>query len=242
MSVEPGGTFRGALYPRRADVSPDGRYLLYFAMRSSPTGDWPWQFSGLSRAPWLTCLIAWKETGTWTRGMHFTGKAQGYPEIPGRAYLHHVAESMDRCPWNIARNTPLQLAAERRLGWTETEDSPPRRPNDLWDERRRAVLEKRRPKGREALRVTLSSYLADNASLIEGHQNLYSLLSAGGQVTNLPAYCWLDWLDDERVYGATCDGRLVVSTWRAGEFVETWSHAFAPQPPRRPSPDWARTW
>lgn len=240
--VEPGATFKGTLYPRRCDVSPDGQHLLYFAMTGwSPEGEWPWQFTGLSRAPWLTCLVAWREAGTWTRGFHFNGKASGKPSLPEGAPLHHVVESIERCPWNIARTGVDQLAAERRIGFAEADDSPPRRADDLWEERRRAILWKPRPIWREELRVRLGAR-GEGQGRIEGHRNVYSLRREDGEEVALPGYIWLDWLDKERVYGATDDGRLVVCALRAGELCETWSHSFDRMPERRRSPEWARRW
>jgi hypothetical protein len=239
--VEPGARFSGTLYPRRCDLSPDGRHLLYFAMKAPFPRDWPSQFSGLSRAPWLYCLLAWREAGTWTRGMHFTSRATGRPEIPGGSALHHIAEDAGDCPWNIETTQSIQLAAERRIGFFEAKTSPARDPNDVWDQHRRAVLCKRRPGGGlEELRVTLGPF--DLGELqIEGYRSLYGLLRNDGREVALPNHCWLDWLDREHVYGATSDGRIVVCALRDGELVETWSHAFERPPARRPAPAWARS-
>ncbi|MDI1437482.1 hypothetical protein [Polyangium sorediatum] len=238
--VAPGATFFGTLYPRRSDLSPDGRYLLYFAMKAPGDADWPFQFSGLSRAPWLTCLLAWREAGTWTRGMSFASRASGRPEIPARSALHHGADVADRCPWNLQMNDALQLAAERRIGFVEAEDSPPRHPRDLWDERRRAVMCKQRPGGgREALRLTLGPF-DQGEGRIEGVRNHYTFVGKDRRETPLPGHVWLDWLDGEHVYGATLDGRIVVCALRGGELVETWAHAFRDMPTRQPSPAWAR--
>lgn len=239
-SVEPGGVFFGTLYPRRCDLSPDGRYLLYFALKKGPDDpDWPREFSGLSRAPWLACLLAWEELGTWTRGMHFASPSSGQPEIPGP--LHRVVDSIARCPWNVERTAAIQLAAERRIGFVETEDSPARDSSDVWDQRRRAVLRKRRPDGGpEELRVWLSDFRVGEG-LIEGYRNLYGLRQEDGRVVPLPAYVWLDWLDRAHVYGATCDGRLVVCALRGEELVEVWSHVLE-ESPRRSAPAWARSW
>ncbi|TKD03393.1 hypothetical protein [Polyangium fumosum] len=239
--VELGAVFSRTLYPRRCDLSPDGRYLLYFAMKAPGSPNWPSQFSGLSRAPWLACLLAWRESGTWTRGMHFSSPAAGRLELPDRAYLHHGTELADRCPWNIEKTTAVQLASERRIGFVEAQGSPTPAPEDVSDEHRRAILCKRRPGGgREELLVTLSPF-DEGEALIEGHRNLYSMVRKDGREVALPAYCWLDWLDREHVYGATIEGRIVICALRDGELVETWSRAFERIPARRPAPAWARS-
>lgn len=235
--VERGGVFFGTLYPRRCDLSPDGRYLLYFAMKAPGAPAWPWQFSALSRAPWLACLLAWREAGTWTSGMHFCSRSSGRPEIPDRQYLHHVVESADRCPWNIEKTARMGLAAERRIGFVEAEDSPA-----PCDQPRRVLLHKRRPGGgREGLELS-SSPFGESDEGIEGTRNLYALRREDGREIALPEHGWLDWLDHDHVYGTTRDGRLVVCTLRGDELVETWSHAFGRMPSRKPAPAWARGW
>ncbi|MDC3959591.1 hypothetical protein [Polyangium jinanense] len=239
--VEPGAMFFGTLYPRRCALSPDGRYLLYFAMKAPGDPDWPHQFSGLSRAPWLTCLLAWREAGTWTRGMFFSSRASGRPEIHARQDLHHGADVADLCPWNIERIDAMQLAAERRIGFVEAEDSPPRDPRDIWDQHRQAVLQKRRPVGgaREVLRVVQGGFDQDEGR-VGRYRNHYGLVGNDGREIPLSNHVWLDWLDRDHLYGATLDGRLVVCALRRGELVETWSHEFERMPRRKPAPPFAR--
>ena len=61
----------GTLYPRRSDISPDGRLFGYFALRGSPP---PWDtYFAVSKLPWLTALAAWRTGGTWTGGCQFFG-------------------------------------------------------------------------------------------------------------------------------------------------------------------------
>jgi hypothetical protein len=56
---ETGQWLRGRIYERRADVSPDGRYMIYFAMNgrwsSKSRGSW----TAVSRAPWLNAVVLW---------------------------------------------------------------------------------------------------------------------------------------------------------------------------------------
>lgn len=227
--IEPGAVFSGMLYPRRSDLSPDGRYLLYFALKPPGSSTWPSAFSGLSRAPWLFCLQAWAEAGTWTRGMHFSTRST------------ETADVAERCPWNIEGTPSLQLWAERRIGFVEAKESPARDPEDVWDEKRRAILYKPRPGGgSEEIRLKLGPFHKGEAR-IDGYRNEYGLRLSSGREIELSAFGWLDWLDHDHVYGATCDGRVVVCALRKGELVETWAHVFERRPPRRPAPEWARS-
>jgi hypothetical protein len=57
-AYEPGEWLRGTTYPQRCDVSPDGRWFAYFAMKQA--GEWELgaTYVAISRLPWLTALAA----------------------------------------------------------------------------------------------------------------------------------------------------------------------------------------
>ena len=82
----------------------------------------------MSKLPWLTALHAFATCGTWTRGYYFT--ADGDSESPDGAKLP--------IPYGLRSIPVTQFANERRRGWHESPDSPPRHPDDHWDERRNA--------------------------------------------------------------------------------------------------------
>jgi hypothetical protein len=68
-----GQWMRGRIYERRADLSPDGKYMIYFARGgkiSSPTkGSW----TAISRAPWLKAIVLHGKGDCWQGGGLFTG-------------------------------------------------------------------------------------------------------------------------------------------------------------------------
>jgi hypothetical protein len=67
-SFELGQWMRGRIYERRADLSPDGRHLIYFAMnghwRSATGGSW----TAISRAPWLHAIMLAGKGDCWHGG------------------------------------------------------------------------------------------------------------------------------------------------------------------------------
>ena len=69
---EPGAWLGGRIFPRRSDLSPDGRFLCYFAHKPSATWEHGEAYVALSKLPWLTALHAFRTCGTWTRGYYFT--------------------------------------------------------------------------------------------------------------------------------------------------------------------------
>ncbi|MEZ5288229.1 MAG: hypothetical protein R2712_26200 [Vicinamibacterales bacterium] len=132
---EPGAWFAGRLFPRRSDVSPDGRWLCYFAHK--PTAGWEHgdAYVAISRLPWLNSLHAFGTCGTWTRGYHFTEEPAG--AAPGGVALP--------VPFGLRATQPAQFATELRRGWIEAPDSPPRAAGDTWDSARRARIRKPSP-------------------------------------------------------------------------------------------------
>jgi hypothetical protein len=69
---ELGQWLRGRIYERRADLSPDGRHLIYFArggLRHKETrGSW----TAISRAPWLHAVTLFGKGDCWQGGGLFT--------------------------------------------------------------------------------------------------------------------------------------------------------------------------
>lgn len=87
---------RHKLYPRRCDISPDGAWLVYFALNgrwSSEETRGAW--TALSRAPYLKAVRMWPQGDTWGGGGAFfqtraqlpSGHADAWPslETVGRA-------------------------------------------------------------------------------------------------------------------------------------------------------------
>ena len=63
---ELGQWLRGRIYERRADLSPDGRHLIYFARGSR--GSW----TAISRTPWLHAITFFRKDDCWQGGGLFT--------------------------------------------------------------------------------------------------------------------------------------------------------------------------
>jgi hypothetical protein len=71
---EVGQWLRGRIYERRSDLSPDGRYMIYFAMNgkwdSKTGGSW----TAISHTPWLKATVLYSKGDCWHGGGLFTGK------------------------------------------------------------------------------------------------------------------------------------------------------------------------
>jgi len=198
---EPGAWLRGRIFPRRSDISPDGTFLCYFAHKPTATWDHGDAWVAISRLPWLTALHACGTCGTWTRGYYFSTDDR---EEPGADPLP--------IPWRLRSIPALQFANERRRGWIEAEDSPPRDPLDTWDERRNARMLKPQPGGRQVLRVESMGWAGGDFGIdqaVDGIRVRYTL-EADGALTPLDDLQWADWDRNGRLLTATRSGALQV--------------------------------
>lgn len=68
-----GQWLKGRIYERRADLSPDGRHLIYFAFNGKGKSDAGNSWTAISRAPYLKALDLYKNIGCWEGGGLFLG-------------------------------------------------------------------------------------------------------------------------------------------------------------------------
>lgn len=68
LEVTHGSWFRGKLYPKRCDISFDGRYLVYLAMGVNGQ-----TWNGVCALPFLRTLSEAENMGTWFGGGYFAG-------------------------------------------------------------------------------------------------------------------------------------------------------------------------
>ena len=226
-SYEPGAWLHGALYPQRCDLSPDGRWFLGFIVGGAHA-DWaPGNtYVVLSRLPWLTALAAWGTGGTWSRGACFAEAGideVGAPEVGDVRPLE----------FGLAVTRVASFAVERRRGWHESEDTPPRTEHDAWDERRaeHVRMQKRQPGGRAML--TVAGFYAAFRSGPPGHVE-YALDGAP-----LPEVQWADWSRDGRLLVATDAGRLEIRDEKRTAWASDLS-TLTPDP--QPAPPEASRW
>lgn len=232
---EPGAWLGGRIFPRRSDLSPDGRYLCYFAHKPSATWELGEAYVALSKLPWLTALHAFGTCGTWTRGYYFT-------EDGGQDNL--LREPLP-VPYGLRSIPVVQFANERQRGWIEAEDSPARDPGDAWDVRRNARMRKPQPHGTrilcvESVGVAGGAFGVDQA--VDGLNVRYSLES-NGDLEILDHLQWADWSREGHLLVATRSGQLQIRNLVADSpqmLFEADLSNLEPNP--TPSPSWAQSW
>ncbi len=235
MRYEPGAWLKGRIFPRRSDLSPDGRFLCYFAHKPTASWDKGEAYVAVSKLPWLTALHAFPTCGTWTRGYHFTEKTDR--ANPDDANLP--------IPFGLRPIPVVQFANERRRGWTEAKASPQRDSNDAWDERRNARLQKPQPGGDRLLCVESVGWAGGEFGVhqaVDGLRVRYSL-EADGDIHPLDHLQWADWDQGGRLLAATRSGKLRIMDLDADAqqvIFEEDLTCYKPDPV--PAPAWARRW
>ncbi len=179
--------------------------------RASGSAEWKAgaTYVAISRLPWLTALAAWGTCGTWTSGLHFLEDGDVWQAgAPDEGDVGPCRKKL-----GIAFTRPAAFAVERRRGWTETPDSPPRAPGDMWDERRADVLkmEKARPQSGGTTRLVVQGPFAAFRSSLPGWppRVRYDVVE-GGRVRWLEGVQWADWDAEGRLLVATTDARLQI--------------------------------
>lgn len=67
-----GQWLRGRIYERRSDISPDGKYLIYFAMNGKWDSETKGAWTAISRTPWLKAITLMPKGDCWNGGGLFT--------------------------------------------------------------------------------------------------------------------------------------------------------------------------
>lgn len=232
---EPGAWLGGRIFPRRSDVSPDGRFLCYFAHKPSATWEHGEAYVGLSKLPWLTALHAFPTCGTWTRGYYFT--EDGGCENPEDTKLP-ISYGLRSIP-------VVQFANERRRGWEEAPDSPRRDPGDAWDERRNARIQKRQPRGERLLSAESRGWAGGEFGVdqaVDGLRVSY-WLEAGGEIELLNHLQWADWDQQGHLLAATRSGKVQVWNLEGdGSQLLFEQDLSISEPSPAPAPAWAQRW
>lgn len=235
LTYEPGAWIRARVFPRRSDLSQDGKYLCCFV--HDPRADWEHgdSYVTVSKLPWLGALHAFGTCGTWTRGCHFADPSD--PPAPDDEQLPHGLR---------LRATPVvQFAGERRRGWKESPDSPPREAGGAWDAQRNARLQKRQPGGDAVLCVESVGHAGGEFGIgqaVDGMHVRYTL-ERGKERTDLNDLQWADWDAGGRLLVATRCGQLAVRELSGAGFrtlCEEDLSALGPDPVE--APEWATRW
>src|SRR5918996_5222175 len=163
-----GAWLAGMVYPQRCDLSPDGRWFAYFALKPSSTWDAGSTYIAVSRLPWFTALVAGGTDGTWTSGVRFVDDcerwtlpepAEGSRSAPLSLRLraascgdvrHRTGTRVDRDRGHTGARSARHVGREARPARDDAEEtsrSRRRRAHRWWSVRRVPRQPQLRPRG-----------------------------------------------------------------------------------------------
>ncbi len=234
-SIEAGSWFRGTIAPQKCDLSPDGSWFLYSAVKYPGTWEGGAVYEAVSRLPWLRALAAWEAGTTYTRGAHFVDE-------PGRNDLGvPSAGSLQLRGIGIALTGIAQFAVERRNGWSESADTADRAAGGHWDVNREVAMEKDQPGGDAMLRVE-GAYAAFRSTPDWHIGTTYSLVLSD-EPESLDGVQWADWSKDGLLLTADAVGVVRAYELSNGTLTETQRHDLSDQTPDpQPPPPEASRW
>jgi hypothetical protein len=247
-SVEEGQWFRGRLYERRSDLSPDGSFLLYFAHkingRTLADREFTYAWTAISRPPYLTALALWPKGDCWHGGGSFPDNRT--------VILNHKPEVAKAHPMHLPCNLTVQLKEH-----VHGEDDPiftERLARDGWVLKREWIVEnrgyplmfrteqpeiweKKNKTGPQSLQLTRSISGLDYTERFAFRED------ANAAWTDLQMASWADWDHSGRLVFAQ-NGKLL-----SGQFSPTGqmdSQELIDLNPLQPrtlvAPEWAKNW
>ena len=126
--ITEGQWFKGRIYERRCDLSPNGEYLIYFAAKHKPPyGTW----TAVSRPPYFTALALWPKGDCWGGGGLFDASEKGI--TLNHSSCHMSLASDFRLPQNFkvrphgeysggGEDNPIMSDRLKRDGWKEIQE------------------------------------------------------------------------------------------------------------------------
>ncbi|HEX8463126.1 MAG TPA: hypothetical protein VF627_00780 [Abditibacterium sp.] len=132
-----GQWFKGRIYEWVCDISPDGRHLLYHAYKPPRLDSTVWEYTVLSRAPYLKAIKIWKNTRSYESAFlnnerfALLGNAPQpkvfrvapFGEVKNEAELAQIERPADILQWKFERDGWKgwnKLAGSNNLEWIKS--------------------------------------------------------------------------------------------------------------------------
>ena len=193
--VKLGQWLKGRIYERRSDISPDGKYWIYFAMNghwgSESKGSW----TAIARAPYLKAIAFFPKGDCWHGGGLFTGNRKYW--LNG-CYFHEPSittkdlkpDEKFRSLGNYGGECPsVYYNRLQRDGWTLAD----REENGRYDAR--VFFEKELPHGWVLKKICHEQIGAPKGKGCYWDEHM--LLSKAGVEFDFPVWEWAEWAGDD---------------------------------------------
>ena len=126
-TFEVGQWFRGRIYERRSDLTPDGSLLIYFAnkinLRTLADREYTKAWTAISRPPYLTALALWPKGDCWHGGGLFETNSSvvlNHKQEVSRPHPKHLPSGLDvRLREHVCgEDDPIFSERLERDGWS----------------------------------------------------------------------------------------------------------------------------
>lgn len=168
-TFEYGHWFKGRIYVRRCDLSPEGDLLIYFVSKHrkrtiADTEGYTYAWTAVSKPPWLTALALWPKGDCWHGGGLFeddkTLMLNHWPQrsTPHPRHLPPEWLTVRPNPFAIGEDDPIYGKRLTRDGWQEIQkwDVVLREHPDYFETLQPEIRELRHPSKAQSLTMTRS--------------------------------------------------------------------------------------
>ena len=245
-----GQWFHGRIYERRCDLSPSGRFLVYFANkitgRTISDREYTYAWTAVSKPPYLTALALWPKGDTWHGGGLFESNTHLWLNHGPNAATPHPAHRPPRWlrvtpnPMPRGEDRPVWSRRMKRDGWTMVQEGSFPHTISGWRTEQTEIWERPAPDGHARLRVTTVGidFRVPGGPYVE----TFALYLSSGAVVPIEGAKWADWDQAGRLAFAR-DGRLFRGEIHDGRIVEKFLIDLNPNRPYAlQAPDHARRW
>ena len=242
-----GQWFKGRIYERRCDLSPDGSLLVYFvrkiSARTVKDKRYTYAWTAISKPPYLTALALWPKGDCWAGGGLFErngslmlnhGPAQAEPHP-----LHVPPKSFRMRPNPAARGEDAPIFFQRLLRdcWQVTQQWPGQKVylSGVRDDAPKVMVHKHPSLPFQIqLNWTVDGYILSDEMAVTDLQ--------GWPVVDTSTVNWLDWDQRGRLIVLRGGKILVGDHVNNGFVLRELSDFNAQEPNPLPAPDWATRW
>lgn len=190
-TFERGQWFKGRIYERRCDLSPDGRYLIYFAAKhTGPFGTW----TAISRPPYLTALALWPKGDCWNGGGWFLSDKGFVLNHPPNQTVTADGFSLQRlrmegtAPWRGEDDSVWRYVLDRD-GWKLKNEGSYGRSKGGWIATEPEAWVKSHPKRKMTLEMAIVGIGTGRA----WYEMRFRVFSEEGDIVPSFAWDWADW-------------------------------------------------
>lgn len=248
-TFEPGQWFKGRIYDRRCDLSPDGSLIVYFASkitgRSISDKEYTYAWTAVSRPPYFTALALWPKGDCWHGGGLFEGRRtlwlNHHPSV-AKAHPDHQPRGLTVEPNPLARGEDYPVWSKRmaRDGWHRVQKgSYPHSPGWGWTTQRPEVWTRANRSGTTSLYQRLDAIKFTRPG---GYHESFWLRRETGEEVPIADAEWADWDQRGRLVFAR-GGKLYAGALKEGRLVERELVDLNPNTPVEVAPPaWAKRW